>query len=151
MGYTSKKVIFHLKLKFPTFWVGNSLQFFFPIRPSKSLQLGKFPTYRNTGRRIRVWTWSATSDRQRWPQRSFTHAMRRRDNIMAIYIYRWMSRRGKSIMIFHSQSQSHSKWVVFLSDQSLFMIGKMIEIATHFIINHVNHIRNKITGYLPHF
>ena len=49
MGYTSKKVIFHLKLKFPTFCVGNSLQFFFPIRPSKSLQLGKFPTYRNTG------------------------------------------------------------------------------------------------------
>ena len=48
MGYTSKKVIFHLKLKFPTFCVGNSLQFFFPIRPSKSLQLGKFPTYRNT-------------------------------------------------------------------------------------------------------
>ena len=48
MGYTSKKVIFHLKLKFPTFCVGNSLQFFFPIRPSKSPQLGKFPTYRNT-------------------------------------------------------------------------------------------------------
>ena len=35
-------------LKFPTICVGNSLQYFFPIRPSKSLQLGKFPTYRNT-------------------------------------------------------------------------------------------------------